>query len=143
MNTNTWDEFAFAPISQTVMREYDGLVGLTMLNLYSMSKELEVIRLFNFNPKNKEHLYVLRVALMARDIYQFPIEVELSGWALFKLNWKLRKGFNRVHKIRRGEYRGIWTDKMLDFMRPDGLQRLGEDFSFADIYEAYYEGSCD
>lgn len=142
MNTENWNEVALTPLSQAVMREYDGLVGLTLLNLYSMSRELSVIRLFGFNPKNKEHIYILRIALMARDIYHFPIEVELSGWKLFKLNWKLRKGFGRIHKIRRGEYCGIWVDKMLDFMRPDGIQRLGEDFSFADIYEAYYEGSC-
>ena len=35
---------------------------------------------------------------------------------------------------------GISVPGLLDLMRPDGIQRIGEDFSFADIYEEYYEG---
>ena len=143
MNTENWNEVTLTPLSQAVMHEYDGLVGLTLLNLYNMSVELGVIRLFEFNPKSKEHIYILRLALMARAIYRLPVEVELNRWELFKLNWKLRRGFDPIHKISRGEYCGIWVDKMLESMRPEGIQRLGEDFSFADIYEAYYEGSCD
>lgn len=124
-----------------LFREYDGLVNLTLINLYSMSKELGVIRLFDFDPKNKEHLFVLRVAIIARDIYQFPIEVGVNWWNGVKLNRKVSRIFDKVGRIGPNECRGIWVGKMLDFMRPDGINHIGEDFSFADIYEAYYEGS--
>lgn len=141
----TWDASR-----QELMREYDGLIGLTLLNLWSISKEKRVIRLYHFDRKNKEHMFVLRVALMARDIYQYPIEVEGSWWSIACLNWKIRKGFK---KVQRATYSvdengktmyckgGIPVPELLDFMRPDGIRRCGESFTFSDIYETYYEGS--
>ena len=142
MSTEEWNKLTSVLPNKDKMREYDGLIGLTLLNLYSMSKELKTIRLFYFHPENKEHLFVLRVALIARDLYGFPVEVELSWFKTMLLNWKIRKGFSKVKRIKKNEYCGIWVSKFLEFMRPDGVQRLGKDFSFADIYETYYEGSC-
>lgn len=124
---------------QDIFREYDGLVGLTMLNIYSLSKDIGTIRLINFDRKNKEHLYMLRVALIARDIYQMPIEIEGSWWDIFCINWKIRKGFDKVKRANWAAVRGILVPEVLDFMRPDGIQRLGENFTFADIYKQYYE----
>lgn len=128
-------------IENNIYREYDGLVGLTMLNIYSKSKEGKTIRLLNFDRKNKEHLFILRVALIARDLYGFPIEIDGSWWNVFCINWRLRKGFNKVRRAARTEVDGVWVPHLLNLMRPDGKERLGKNFSFADIYEAYYEGS--
>lgn len=133
-------------LDNNTYREYDGLVGLTMLNIYQMSKDDKVIRLVGFDRKNKEHLFILRVALLARDIYQMPLEIEGSWWNIFCLNWKLRKGFRKVNRYKSPfgiyHFSVIFVPELLALMRPDGTARLGEDFSFADIYEAYYEGSC-
>lgn len=131
-------------LDEATLREYDGLVGLTMLNIYSLSKEKGIIRLQRFDRKRKDHLFVLRVALMARDIYQFPIEVDAidEWWGRFCLNRKLRKHFDKVSKAPDYSADGVWVTKLLEFMKPDGVARLGENFSFADIYDAYYEGSC-
>ena len=128
-------------LEDNVYREYDGLVGLTMLNIYSKSKEGKTIRLLDFDRKNKEHLFILRVALIARDLYGFPIEIDSNRWSVFCINWRLRKGFNKVRRAARTEVDGVWVPHLLDLMRPDGEERLGGNFSFADIYEAYYEGS--
>ena len=122
------------------MREYDGLVGLTMLNIYSMSKEEQVIRLCDFDRKNKEHLFILRIAYFARDLYHYQIEIDSSWWDLFCLNWQNRKGFNKVKRMKEPFNFNISVPNLLDLMRPDGIQRIGEDFSFADIYEEYYGG---
>ena len=121
------------------MREYDGLIGLTMLNIYSMSKEEQTIRLCDFDRKNKEHLFILRIAYFARDLYHYPIEIDGSWWDLFCLNWKNRKGFNKVKRIKERFNFNISVPNLLDLMRSDGISRIGEDFSFADIYEEYYE----
>lgn len=130
-------------LEDIVYREYDGLVGLTMLNIYSKSKDDKTIRLVGFDRKNKEHLFILRVALLVRDIYQMPLEIEGSWWNIFCLNWKLRKGFQKVNRYKSPYHFGvIFVPELLALMRPDGTARLGEDFSFADIYEAYYEGGC-
>ena len=135
----------------TLFREYDGLIGLTLLNLYTISRENKIIRLYHFDRKNTEHLYLLRIALMARDIYDFSLEVEGSWWDIFCLNWKLRKGFRKVKRYKHitGEDEewlyakgGTHVPELLDLMRSDGIERLGENFTFADIYHQYYEGSC-
>lgn len=133
-------------LDKNTYREYDGLIGLTMLNIYQMSKDDKVIRLVGFDRKNKEHLFVLRVALLARDIYQMPLEIEGSWWNIFCLNWRLRRGFQKVNRYKHpfGIYHFglVCVPELLALMNPDGKERLGENFSFADIYEAYYEGSC-
>lgn len=123
-----------------LFREYDGLVSLTMLNLYTLTKDKKKIRLINFDRKDPEHLYLLRVALMARDVYSKPIEIACSWWDIFCLNWKVRKSFEKIKKSVWGTS-GIDVQEILDFMRQDGINRLGNNFTFADIYHHYYEGS--
>lgn len=132
-------------------REYDGLVGLTLLNIWSLSKEKGIIRLCDFDRKNKEHLYLLRIALTARDLYHFPVEVEGTSWDIFCINNKIKKGFEKIKRYKPALGVGeewlyakgsISTPWLLDFMRPDGIRRLGEDFTFEKIYNQYYEGSC-
>ncbi len=134
-----------------LFREYDGLIGLTLLNLYTISRENQAIRLYHFDRKNREHLYILRIALMARDVYGFSLEVEGSWWDIFCLNWKIRKGFGKIKRYKPitgvGEEwlyaeGGTCVPELLDLMRPDGIRRIGEDFTFANIYNQYYEGSC-
>lgn len=132
-------------------REYDSLVGLTLLNIWSLSKEKGIIRLYHFDRKNKEHLYLLRIALTARDLYNFPIEIEGTFWDIFYINRKIKKGFKKVKRYKPVQglgkeslyaNGGICVPEILDFMRPDGIQRLGKNFTFEKIYNQYYEGSC-
>lgn len=124
-----------------ILTEYDGLIGLTMYNLYTLSKDCGAIRIDNFNRHNKEHLYLLRVSLIARDVYQVPVEMSGSWWNVFCVNWKIRKGFSRVKRVAKFDTGNFDVSAVLDFMRPDAIKRIGTDFSFADIYDAYYEGS--
>lgn len=120
--------------------EYDKLISTTLINIHTLSKEKMKICLLGFNRKNLEHLYLLRIALYARDVYGFPIEIDASKWEVFCLNRKLRKNFS---KITRARYlnEGINITEILNFMRPVGEKTLGANFSFGDIYKYYYEGS--
>lgn len=120
--------------------EYDKLIGVTLINIHTLSKEKMKICLLNFDKKNLEHLYLLRIALYARDVYGFPIEIDTSKWAVFCLNRKLRKNFSKVARARYLN-KGINTTEILDFMRAAVAETLGANFSFGDIYKYYYEGS--
>lgn len=150
MNNKKDIDITMNSLDPQIMREYDGLVGLTTLNIWSISKENGVVRLYHFDKKNKEHLFILRIALLVQDIFHFPVEVEGSSWDIFCLNWKIKKGFNKIKRYKHalGEnkewvyQKGVCIPELLDLMRPDGIERLGEDFTFADIYHEYYEGSC-
>jgi hypothetical protein len=53
----------------------------------------DAIRISGFNRKDESHLFVLRIALMARDLYNIPVEIETDFWTGFLINRKLRKYF--------------------------------------------------
>lgn len=142
MNTENWNDITMTPrYDEKTLKEYDGLIGLTLVNLFTLSKDCGAIRMDKFDKENKEHLFFLRVALIARDVYQVPIEMSGSRWEIFCLNWKIRKNFKKVKRVSGFDTGNFDISAVLDFMRPDAIKRIGTDFSFADIYDAYYEGS--
>lgn len=122
-------------------REYDQLIGLTMLEIIKASKDEGVIRLLNFNPLNKGHIYLLRIALFARDIYDMPIELDCDSWDVFRINWKMRKGFSKVKKANRFACKGVRSYALTEQIRNIGKERIGEHFLLEDIYNVYYKGS--
>ena len=122
-------------------REYDGLVGLTMLNLRTLSKNDEAIELGDFDRKNKEHLFMLKIALLTRAIHDIPVYIQCSYFDWIIINLFHCKGFARVKRIGKVFFTNIDTQEVLDFMRGDGIERCGENFSFGDIYKEYYERS--
>lgn len=122
-------------------REYDQLISLTMLEIIKASKDEGVIRLLNFNPTNKGHIYLLRIALFVRDIYDMPIELDCDSWDVFRINWKMRKGFSKVKKANRFACKGVRSYALTEQIRNVGKERIGEHFLLEDIYNVYYKGS--
>ena len=122
-------------------REYDQLIGLTMQEIIKASKDEGVIRLLNFNPINKGHIYLLRIALFVRDIYDMPIELDCDSWDVFRINWKMRKGFSKVKKAHRFACKGVRSYALTEQIRNIGKERIGEHFLLEDIYNVYYKGS--
>ena len=122
-------------------REYDQLISLTMLEIIKASKDEGVIRLLNFNPTNKGHIYLLRIALFVRDIYDLPIELDCDSWDVFRINWKMRKGFSKVKKAGRFACKGVRSYALAEQIRNVGKERITEHFLLEDIYNVYYKGS--
>ena len=122
-------------------REYDQLIGLTMQEIIKASKDEGVIRLLNFNPTNKGHIYLLRIALFVRDIYDMSIELDCDSWDVFRINWKMRKGFSKVKKARRFACTGVRSYALTEQIRNVGREKIAEHFVLEDIYNAYYKGS--
>lgn len=124
-----------------IYREYDQLIGLTMQEIIKASKDEGVIRLLNFNPLNKGHIYLLRIALFVRDIYDMPIELDCDSWDVFRINWKMRKGFSKVKKAHRFACKGVRSYALTEQIRNIGKEQIGEHFLLEDIYNVYYKGS--
>lgn len=124
-----------------IYREYDQLIGLTMQEIIKASKDEGVIRLLNFNPLNKGHIYLLRIALFVRDIYDMPIELDCDSWDVFRINWKIRKGFSKVKKARRFACKGVRSYALTEQIRNVGREKIAEHFLLEDIYNVYYKGS--
>lgn len=118
----------------------DHIVNITCINLVSLSKDFEGIQLYSFDFLNKEHLYLLEVAYIFRRLYNKEICIAGNFFNTVKWNWKKRKKEDKIytsneHKL---NYKIITVNTFLDFMRPVLNESL-KGFTYADIYEAYYE----
>ena len=118
--------------------DYDVVVANTLSLIFRACSEPGVIRLRNFDHKNKEHLFVLHVAYTARDLWKCPIEIQMTKWQLFKLNWSKRKGYDKVSQLAEWREDGIDVPVVVDAMRKLGADLLDDKFTLEEIYEAYY-----
>ena len=141
MDTENWNCLTTIEPTEEEYRHYDKLIATTLENIYEMSKD-GVIRLYCFNAKDKEHMCILRIALIARDLFQFPIEVDASWWDVVCLNWKLRKNFDKVKrfkvKLGKDAPKGINVLMLIDKFHTMSRDHFGG-VDFKDAYEAYYE----
>lgn len=117
--------------------KYDEIINITMVNLYSLSKEKGEIILSGIDRHNKDHLYVLRIALIAKDVYNFPLKIRTGFWNWLALNWRMRKLSRRVPRDK-GEYNVVSVNKLLEFMYPPIKDYMGHGFEFGDIYSEFY-----
>jgi hypothetical protein len=120
-----------------LFNKYDEIINITMVNLYTLCKNNSKIILSGLNKKNKDHLFILRVALLAKDIYNFPLELKISFWDWIVLNWRMRKLSRRVSRYT-GEYPNVSVEELIDFMYPPIREYMGNEFKFEDIYNQFY-----
>ena len=140
MNTENWNCLTMAEPTEEEYHHYDKLIATTLEDIYKMSDN--VIRLYRFDRKNKEHMCILRIALIARDLYQYPVEVDASWWEVMCLNRQLRKNFDKVKRFRvrlgKEAPKGINVPMLIDKFHIISRHRFGgADFKI--VYEAYYE----
>lgn len=120
---------------------YDEAVSLTLSNLHSFSIPNQKIQLLSFDRRNIEHIYLLRIALMARDVFGLEIEIDAPWYDVWYINRKIKKGFRRIKKMAFSNDNAIPVHIVLNYMRDSFEARLGNKFSFGDVYHTYYEGS--
>ena len=141
MDTENWTELTMYHDEETY-RHYDGMVATALETIWELSSDDNVVRLYRFDRKNKEHMCILRIALIARDIFQFPIEVDASWWDIVCLNWQLHKNFDKIKRFRlkvgKNDSKGVNVPMMIDGFRAIANEHFGC-VNFKEIYEAYYE----
>lgn len=125
--------------AQELLDNYDEIINITMVNLYTLTKEKETIIISDFDRKNRDHLFVIRVALMAKDVYGFPLKMHCSFWDWIILNWKIRK-LSRFIPRDNTSLPVVNVSKLLEFMYPPIKEYMGENFKFEHIYNQFYEG---
>ena len=123
--------------AEELLNKYDEVINIIMVNLYTLSKNDKEIVLSGIDRKNKDHLLVLRVALMAKDIYNFPLSLRIGFWDSLILNWKMRKLSRRIPRNKEAGG-AIYVPELLEFMYIPIRQYLGEHFEFGNIYNAFY-----
>ena len=128
-----------------LLDRYDEIINITIVNLYSLSKTKGIIVLSNIDRKSKDHLYILRIAMMAKDTFNFPLKLHTSFWNWLCLNWRMRKLSRRVPREKNEENAiyAIDVKELIEFMYPPIREYIGENFKFEDIYEAFYRKELD
>jgi hypothetical protein len=121
---------------------YDTLVGISLVNLYTLSKDSQSINFGNFDINNEEHLYLLKVAITSYSVLQKSIRFNLPYWKRRKIAKMLDYPEVVEWKKRAKKFECFNTSEVLDFMRPAGALETGDElFMFSDIYHRYYEKS--
>ena len=120
------------------LRKYDEIAGAAYVNLYTLSKNSDTIALAPFDPKNEEHLFVLGVAKGLSAVTNKPVCLDVSRFQLWKLNWRVKKEARACLIDGKEAIYAIDPDRLLDFMRKEAVEYCGDDFTFADIYKAFY-----
>lgn len=121
---------------EDLQTKYDSLCSATFLNIRHLVKDSTRLNFKNVVRTNEEHLFVLAVANACRGILQ---DREIGVDCGFGNRLKLSKILNcPVKKINKDE-EIIFINELLDYMRPVAKELCGENFSFGDIYHAFYE----
>jgi hypothetical protein len=128
--------------TEELFNKYDEVINIIMVNLYTLSKDDKKIVLSGLDRKNRDHLLILRVALMAKDIYNYPLSLKIGFWDSLILNWKMRKLSRRVPREKKLDNE-ISIPELLEFMYPPVREYIGEDFKFSNIYNAFYRKELD
>lgn len=120
------------------LRKYDEICGAAFVNLFTLSKDSDTIAFRGFNPKNKEHLFVLGVAKGLAGSLGKKVALDVSKFQLWKLNRGIDKDCRLILVDGKEAIYSIDPEELLAFMRPKAVEACGENFTFADIYNQYY-----
>ena len=129
-------------IEDDLYRIYDLAIAKTIEVFATNPSCQNTIRLSGLDRKNKEHLFVLRLALMVRDLYQTPIELAVPWWDGMVINWKIRKGFKKVKIVNRFKPNCIWVPSLVGKVKSEVRAETDLIIPLDDIYDTYYERSC-
>lgn len=120
--------------------KYDSLCYATYANIQHKTKGAERIVFRNFDGKNKEHLFVLALAMACNGILgSRKVAIEGDTMVCLRLS-RFYKQVGGIAMAKKTEKIFVDVPEMLEFMRPHAQELCGADFSFGDIYDAYYSG---
>lgn len=120
-------------------RKFDEIAAAAYVNIFTLTKEADVIAIAPFNSRNKEHLFVLGVAKGVSGVTQKPVAIDTSKFQLWRLNRSLAKECHYEKITDKDLTYAIDPDQLLSFMREwaSGLMEE-ENFDFGQIYQAFY-----
>lgn len=126
-------------MDKKLMKAYNELVGITLTNLYTLSKDKNTLSLGKFDINDPEHLYMMSVAIGSASIIDKEIRVD-AGYFDRKKLYKMYPcdKFNWKKRARKKEC--FNTNEVLNFMRQAAVELTdNEIFWFGEIYEEFYK----
>ena len=122
--------------------QYDALCYATFVNIRTLTSKAERIAFRNFKYGNKEHQFILAVTMACWNILgekQVAIDDNMFARATLSKKYKSLGGVKKTNK----DELSIDVDEILEYMRGAACEVCGDQFTFGDIYDAYYSGKED
>lgn len=124
-------------------QKIDNICDMAVTNIYTLSKGNQMITFENIDCDRDDHMFLVNIGLIARDIFGWPLYFYGSFWKWVKL-------FFRTKKENQTYLRYVWPwkrkrikdtidpDMFLNFMKPllDTIEE--EKVSYSTIYKIYY-----
>jgi hypothetical protein len=118
---------------------YDEICGIAYINVHTLSKDKDAVVISPFNPRNKEHLFVLNIAKGVAGVNHKEIIVDTDRFHLWMLNRGLDKDCRYKKMTDNQSTMAIDPDGVLGYMRHWAGSFTGEArFDFGQIYDEFY-----
>lgn len=122
-------------------RKFDKICGITLTNIFTLTKNCETIPVRDIDINNKEHLYVLHVALGLAGVVEKKVSVNGSKFFLWRLNKKLglKKDFRIIPMSMKDTMYSVSPDMLNKDMRLAAAEIMSKAaFDFGEIYDEFY-----
>ena len=129
-------------LEDEVYHLYDVAVSKALASFINNSPYCDGVYLRGFNRKDKEHLFILRIALMYRDLTKTPVEVECNWLDKMIINWNIRKGFDKIKRFNPSTPGGYFVPELINKIKAEVNAEYNIYIHLDNVYDTYYEGSC-
>lgn len=120
-------------------RKFDEIVGVTFVNIFTISKNSEEIVIAPFDPRDKEHLFVLNVAKGVGSVAQKTVTIDTNKFYVWLLNRGIDKDCQYKSATGKDITQAVEPNLLLEFMRDWASELTGEEnFNFGEIYDEFY-----
>ena len=123
-------------------KAYNKICGITMTNIFTLTKNCNTIPVRNVDINNKEDLYVLSVAIALGGAIEKNVSVNGSAFFVWRLNRRLglKKGCRIQRMLMKDMVYSVYPKLMNRDMRKYAIEETKEEsFSFANIFDEFYE----
>ena len=129
-------EYTASYDEEKLFKEYDSIIGTTLINLFSLSKETNDIIFNEFNYKSKLHRVFLESALLLGSLHKKKIGLHMPFISYIYFKYIImRKRKDSIYRIKDKHEKGIDIKRVATY-EADGYNH--SIFVFDDIYNAYY-----
>ena len=122
-------------------KKYNDLCGITMTNIYTLTKKCDTIPFHQVDINNPEHLYVLSVGISLAGAIEKKVSVAGSRFFVWRLNRKLglKKDARIVRMSNHDVAYAVKPQMLVDDLKPIAKEMCNVLFTFGDIYHEFYE----
>ena len=129
-------EYTATYSEEELYKQYDGIIGATVINIFSFSKNNNKIVFNNFDYKNKTHRVFLESAFLLSTTHKMDIylNMPLFPFLYFKY-FVVKKRNDKIFRIKKVQENGMNIEEVAKFEAESYNHSV---YVFDDIYNAYY-----